>query len=166
MITDCGKFELKPIDKSDVHAIHHIWTEETVRRYLWDDEIIPLAQTEEIVNENKNLFSKSGYGIWGIREATTDKLIGFAGFWHFREPPELELLFGVKAGYWNKGIATEASRCVIEYAFETLNMSKIVASTDAANTASIKVLEKLAMTFTKREVVDGLDTVFYELKTE
>lgn len=165
MIINCGKFVLKPIDESDVHAIHHIWIEESVRRYLWDDEIIPLAQTEEIVRENTNLFSESGYGIWGIREATSDELIGFVGFWHFREPPELELLFGVMPDNWNKGIATVASRCVINYAFGKLKMSMVVASTDAANTASVKVLEKLKMTFVKREVVDGLDTVFYELRS-
>jgi RimJ/RimL family protein N-acetyltransferase len=37
------------------------------------------------------------------------------------------------------------------------------ASTDSGNTASKRVLEKSGMQFQRREVVEGLDTVFYRL---
>jgi Acetyltransferase (GNAT) domain len=42
-------------------------------------------------------------------------------------------------------IATESSHSVIRYGFETLNFQAIQASTDIANAASIRVLEKLGM---------------------
>jgi len=34
------------------------------------------------------------------------------------------------------------------------------------NRASVKVLEKLGMSFQRRAVIDGLDTVFYSLQRD
>lgn len=157
------RFVLRPIDTDDVDDVHAIWTDENVRRFLFDGETIPIDQTREIVEKNHALFAQQGYGIWGIREQGTDQLVGFAGLWHFRTPPALELLFGVSYDHWNRGIATESSRRVIQYAFADLELGDVDASTDAGNAASIRVLEKLGMSFTRRDVVDELDTVFYKL---
>lgn len=63
-------------------------------------------------------------------------------------------------------IYTMSAELAIQYAFEVLEFPKIVASTDTANLASIRVMEKTGMHFRQREVVDGLDTVFYELQQE
>ena len=148
---------------TDAAPLHSLWIEEPVRRYLWDGEVVSLKKTEEIVKTNQRLFRDSGFGIWAVRERNSDPLIGFAGYWHFREPPSPELLFGVEPDHWNRGIATESSRCVIRYGFEVLNFQTIEASTDVGNAASITVLKKLGMNQQHRAVTAGLDTIFYTL---
>jgi RimJ/RimL family protein N-acetyltransferase len=92
--------------------------------------------------------------------------VAAVGYWHFRTPPSLELLFAVAAPHWGRGIATEASRCVLGYGFGALGFRAVVASTDVANAASVRVLEKLGMALRRRETVEGLDTVFYELSRD
>ena len=154
---------LRPIGAADAAALHRLWTNENVRRFLWDGKIISLAETEAIIEKSNRLFEECRFGLWGVRERNLDELIGFAGYWHFRTPPSLELLFGVESHHWNRGIATECSRCVIRYGFEALGFQTIEASTDVANVASINVLEKLGMSFQRRAVLDGLDTIFYAL---
>jgi ribosomal-protein-alanine N-acetyltransferase len=84
-------------------------------------------------------------------------LIGFCGFWHFHEPPELELLYGIAPDHWHKGLATEAANAMIRYGFDVLRFERIVASTDAANTASVRVMERAGLRFWKREMTNGLD---------
>jgi len=148
---------------SDVRALHRLWIDQHVRRFLWDNTIVSFKQTEDIIKRSAQLFDQYGFGIWGVREHHSSRLIGFAGYWHFRTPPSLELLYGVAADHWDRGIATEASRCVIRYGFEVLRFRRVNASTDAINRASVRVLEKLGMSFHRRAVVDGLDTVFYSL---
>jgi ribosomal-protein-alanine N-acetyltransferase len=157
---------LRPMAISDVEALHRFWIHEQVRRFLWDDKIISLKQTENIIRKSAHLFDQHGFGIWGIREHHSSRLIGLTGYWYFRTPPTLELLFGVAADRWGRGIATESSRCVIRYGFEVLRFRAIEASTDVANRASVKVLEKLGMFFQRRAVIDGLDTVFYSLQRD
>ncbi len=154
---------LRPIEPGDVEALHSLWTDEQVRRFLWDGDVIPWDRTRKIVEESLAQFEEHGFGIWGIRERDSHGLVGFVGYWHFREPPSLELLFGVEPGHWNRGIATEASRSLISYAFEDLGFRTVEASTDCGNAASIRVLKKLGMRLQRREVVDGLATVFYSV---
>jgi [ribosomal protein S5]-alanine N-acetyltransferase len=158
-----ARLSLTPLASLDVPALHRLWVDERVRRFLWDGEIVSLEKTEEIIETNSRLFRDHGFGIWAVRERTSDDLIGFAGYWNFRRPPSLELLFGVAPAYWGRGIATESSRCVIRYGFEVLDFQVIEASTDVANAASLRVLEKLGMVLCRRVVVDGLDTVYYSL---
>jgi len=102
-------------------------------------------------------------GLWGVTPHYAPDLIGFGGLWPFREPPELELVFGVAEHVWRQGYATEIARAVTTYCFTSLAMPAVRASTDVANVASIRVLEKLGFRFVRRDVVGGLDTVFYEL---
>ena len=157
---------LRPLQLSDLEPLHELWTDEPVRRLLWDGEKIPLARTREIIETSSRLSDERGFGIWSLRRHDDDRLVGFAGYWHFRDAPELELLFGVAADCWGRGFAPEAAREIIRYGFDTLGFDPIVASTDAANAASRRAIEKLGMRFDRRAVVDGLDTFFYSLKKE
>ena len=65
---------------------------------------------------------------------------------------------------WGQGYAREIAQAVIGYCFATLGMPSVRASTDAPNTASIRVLEKLGLEFAGRGLVGALDTVFYEVR--
>jgi ribosomal-protein-alanine N-acetyltransferase len=162
LVLSSERVSLRPLDRADVSELHRIWTDEHVRRFLWDGEILPIAQTQKIVEESERLFAERSFGLWGVRERASDQLAGFAGFWHFRTPPSLELVFGVAAGHWNRGIATESGRLTIAFAFDVLGFDAVQASTDVMNIGSIRVLERLGMSRVRRAVVDGLDTVFYE----
>ena len=87
---------------------------------------------------------------------------GFAGIWPFRDPPELELLFGIAEPLWGQGYAVEAARAVLAYCAAVLEMPTVLASTDAGNLASVRVLRKLGFTEVRRATVGGLDTIFFE----
>jgi len=154
---------LRPLAADDTERLHALWTDEPVRRFLWDGRAIAIDETRAIVEESGRLFREPGLGLWAIRERGRDDLLGVTGYWYFRTPPSLELLFAVATAHWRRGIATEASRCVLRYGCDTLGLRAIVASTDLANVASVRVLEKLGMSLRRRETADGLDTVFYDL---
>lgn len=153
--------ELTPLTRDDADPLHAMWTHPDVRRHLWDDVEIPRTQTEGIIDENTSLFDGRGFGLWGVRRIGDAELVGFAGLWHFRDPPELELIFGVRPNHWGRGIARRAGALVLEYAHEVLGMEEVVASTDAANVASQRVCAALGMVHTRRETLHGLDTLFY-----
>jgi len=60
---------------------------------------------------------------------------------------------------WGQGFATEAAGCLLQWAFDTLNLNRVQAATDTRNSASSRVLEKLGFVRegTHREdcIVDG-----------
>ena len=93
-------------------------------------------------------------------------MIGFGGYRFFHEPPELQLIYGLAPAYWGQGLAAEAARAMIRYGFEILRLDEIIASADAPNEASFRVMKKAGMTFQKRLLLDGLDTIYYVISRQ
>lgn len=153
---------LRPVGQADQVALHALWTTAGVRRFLWDDVVIPAEQTAEIIAKSAALFDERRFGVWAAWHRIDAQLIGFGALWFFRDPPELELLYGVDENRWGHGYAPEIAQAVVDYAFQRLNMPSLRASTDVGNTASVRVLEKLGFRFIHRATVGGLDTIFYE----
>jgi RimJ/RimL family protein N-acetyltransferase len=154
---------LRPVEQADADGLHELWSSAGVRRFLWDDQIVSLDRTREAIEQSRSLFASVRHGLWGAWSLSDNRLAGFGGLWPFREP-ELELLYGVAEPLWGRGYAGEMARAVIGYCFDTLALPVIRASTDVANAASVRVLEKLGFRFVTRVASAGLDTVFYELQ--
>ncbi len=121
---------------------------------------------EAEIRASRERFANLGAGIWALLPKDTNILAGFCGFRFFHDPPELQLLYGLAPSHWSGGLATEASRAVMRYAFEDLGFAEVVASTDAPNAASIRVMERLGMKFEKWITTGGLDTVYYKIERE
>ncbi len=152
---------LRPLGPADTPALHALWTAPGVRRHLWDGEVIPPERTAALVARSAALHAERGLGLWGARLAGGDDLIGFAGYWHFHEPPALELGYGVAEAHWGRGYATEIAGALVRYGFDTLGLAEIRASLDAANAASARVLAKLGFLFERRAA--GGDLCCYRL---
>jgi RimJ/RimL family protein N-acetyltransferase len=158
-----ARLVLRPLATADASALHQLWIAPGVRRFLWDDEVIPLTRTLDVIATSEQLFREHRFGLWAAwRTDAVFALSGFGGIWPFRDPPVYELLYGVAESAWGSGYATEIARAVCRYGFDELKMSSIRASTDVGNTASIHVLEKLGFVCVARNVVDDLDTLFFE----
>jgi [ribosomal protein S5]-alanine N-acetyltransferase len=155
---------LRPIGPDDADDLHRLSTSPGVSRYLWDSEIIPLARTRDVIAQSERLFAARDHGLWGAWTADSRRLCGFAGLWPFRDPPEMELLYGVAEDLWGQGYATEIAQAIVRHCLDQLQMPVLRASTDAGNAASVRVLEKLGFVFDRRATVDGLETVFYALE--
>jgi len=163
---ETARLRLRPFTLDDVDEIHRLFVEPGVRKYLWDDEAVPREQTASVIESSVALFNTNGYGLWAVFPGEEDRLIGFCGFWHFHDPPELELLYGIAPSHWGQGLATEAARAMIRYGFEELGFDRIAASTDTPNLASVRVMEKAGMSFEKRAIVNGRDTKYYSISRE
>ena len=162
-VIETARLRLRPFRLDDVDALHRLWTEPEVRQYLWDGDVITRERVESLVNTSLTSFEDHGFGLWAVLPREEESLIGFCGFWFFHEPPKLELLYGISPAHWHKGLATEAARAMMNYGFRELSFQRIEASTDAANMASSKVMERAGMSFWKRETTNGLDTVYFAI---
>lgn len=76
------------------------------------------------------------------------RYIGYSGlFPNFgRRGPvagEATLAFYLAREYWGRGLATEAGRAFIQFGFGQLHLTRLVATVEVGNAASLRVLEKL-----------------------
>ena len=160
---ESARLKFRPFTLDDVDALHQMWIHPDVRKYLCDDKIIPREEVASLIEKSIACFQTNNFGIWGVFLRAQEILIGFGGFWYFHTPPELEMIYGVAPQYWNQGYATEIAKATIEYGFEQLGLDRILADADAANLASLRVMQKAGMKFEKAANINNLDLVFYSI---
>ena len=158
------RLRLHPVLPRDTLAMHQVWTEPDVRRFLWDDEVIPLATAAAVASASAADFATRRFGLWSIHTSGDGaSLAGFCGLRTEGIGAEPELLFGLLPAFWGHGLAREAAQAVLAYGFGTLDLPRIVAATDAPNERSARMLASLGMRFDRRGDHHGLDTLFYSL---
>jgi ribosomal-protein-alanine N-acetyltransferase len=164
VVLNTGRLKLRPIATNDIDALHALWIDPDVRRYLWDDQILPREKVVEIVNQSLASFNSDGFGFFALELAgQSGELIGFCGHRRTDDNSQIELLYGIHPRYWGVGLVAEAAHEVMQYGFERCAFDAVIAATDTPNQQSVRVLQKLGMTFDGRREFHGLDTVFYSM---
>lgn len=139
---------LVPAGLDDVDTFHTVIADAGIRRYLCDDRILPRVDAEGMVWNSLRSFETDGMGLWLIHEVATPRPpIGFCMLRPPGEHPIPELLYAVLPRSSGRGLAVEAARAAVDYAFVTLRCAEMLAEMDEPDEASKRVAEKLGMTF-------------------
>ncbi|MGI5200911.1 GNAT family N-acetyltransferase [Spirillospora sp. CA-108201] len=157
---------LQPVSMRDHGALLTHWTGPLVRRHLFDDRVVTPVQVSEIIEASERDFATEGYGLWALRPAAGPPvggtgpsaggagapggpLAGVAGLSHHEGPlghgVDVEILYSLEPDHWGRGLAAEASRAVLDYAFEVVGVHRITAEIDMANPASSEIALQLGM---------------------
>ena len=112
----------------------------------------PVYETKEAVKEllDKYIgsYEREDYYRWAIIEKTTGECIGQIAYFlvdnknHFAE---IEYCIG--SNFQCKGFATEATKAVIKFGFEKMNLHKVQICTKTINAPSKRVIEKCGFNY-------------------
>jgi len=80
------------------------------------------------------------------------RLPSFAGSRH--RTPEVGLFWALFPERWGRGFATEAARAMVSYAFDELDLDRVVATTEHSNLRSIAVMRRLGMTIERNPTAE------------
>jgi len=91
------------------------------------------------------------------------RLIGYCGFFCqiVDGVDEIEIGYRLHPDYWNRGLATEAARAVRDYAFEVMELKRVISLIHPDNRASRRVTEKNGMTLEKETTFRGFPTLVF-----
>jgi ribosomal-protein-alanine N-acetyltransferase len=156
---------LRPVSMGDLGPLHRLWTHPDMRRFFWDDEVIPQTRAEATIREAVEGFERHGFGLW-VAEGADGALLGFCGLRHLDDGPEVEVLYGVAPSEWGRGLATEMALAMLRHGFERVGLPVILGIADTANTASRRVLEKIGMTFERYASHGGREEAHYSIRPE
>ncbi len=158
-----ARLRLTAAEAGDLATLLPLWNQAHVREHLFDGvELVSRETAQGLLDDSSARFAQGGLGLWVAREADGEALVGFAGFLPSESAPNL--IYGLDAGRLGRGLATEAARAVIGYAFSRPALARIQADVDEPNQASVRVLERLGMRRTGRRVVNGRALLDYELE--
>jgi ribosomal-protein-alanine N-acetyltransferase len=151
----------------DAEAIHRIWTDSDVTRYIDPNFKPTLEQTREIVIRMIQRWRERHVGQWVVCLKEDGKLIGYCGFKPLNGVgPETEIVYGLSKEHWNKGYATELTKACLRYVFENTELDYILAIAFPENVGSWRVMEKAGMKFEKNTQVFDHDMVLYSISKE
>ncbi|GAB3815530.1 hypothetical protein GCM10028895_09720 [Pontibacter rugosus] len=132
-------------DLNDVHALHALpETDEFNTLGIPED----IEQTKQILQSwiaASDAITNKAY-TFSIRDKGTKSFVGLVALKLGSEKYNRgEVWYKLHVAHWGKGYATEALKAVLKYGFEILELHRIEAGCAVANTASIRVLEKVGM---------------------
>lgn len=99
-----------------------------------------------------------GFGPYAVVKKDSHDVIGYCGLFYFPDingQPEVEIGYRLARAAWERGYATEAVSAVRDFAFNTLGLNRLIAIIDPANTASIRVAQKIGMRYEQEVMLEG-----------
>ena len=128
----------------DASAIFEGWAQDQeVTRYLTWRPHQHLDQTQEFVRGCLEAWERERRFPYMITLKETGEVIGMID--PRIEGPKLGIGYGAARAHWGKGYIPEATRAIIDWAFQQPSIYRVYATTDIDNAASRRVLEKVGM---------------------
>ncbi|MDU0451151.1 GNAT family N-acetyltransferase [Staphylococcus chromogenes] len=159
---------LRDWQDSDLLPLQQMNANRQVRRYF--TSLLSYQRSQTDFEAMRSSLKKQGIGLFAVELKATHQWIGFIGLnyiskdsqYTFQELPFYEIGWRLMPEVWDNGIAQEGAEAVLNY-IKGMNLGPIYAIAAKANKASIRVMEKIGMTF-----VDYFDkpelSTYHELK--
>jgi RimJ/RimL family protein N-acetyltransferase len=113
------------------------------------DEAASLRALQNLVRK----VEATGYGALALEEReSSNGVIGWCGIQPMRDFNEFEVTYALRKDRWGNGLALEAASALLGRAFDGLRLGRIYGLVFPQNARSIRVLEKLGMTFVKQHL--------------
>jgi RimJ/RimL family protein N-acetyltransferase len=153
---------LRKLTTEDAKNFYALNIDLEVLKYTGDKPFDTLEDAKTFLS-NYNQYEKYGVGRLAVIEKKSNTFIGWCGLKYSPDLDEYDIGFRFQRANWNKGFATETAKKCLEFGFDNLNLKEIVGRAMKENKASIKVLEKIGMTFKNDFDFDGQEGVIYRL---
>ena len=166
-ILETKRLIFRQLTLADLDSLYTLYNNPKVKKHVYDEDMSYEATKEKLEWLIHVYASEPGFGLWGTIFKDTEEFIGRCGLlqWTIDERPEVELTYMLAEKYWRQGLATEATQVLMQYGFEELKLPRMIACIDVENVASIKVAEKLGMTFEKEvDTGEGPELLFSKNK--
>lgn len=145
---------LRNLTVADAEDFFSLNLDPEVMKYTGDNPFRSLNDAKKFLR-NYDQYQKYGVGRLAVIEKKTGEFLGWCGLKYTPDQDYYDLGYRFFRTHWNKGYATETAIANLHFGFRQKCLDEIVGRALSANTASIKVLEKIGMTFRRTFQYEG-----------
>ena len=150
-ILETARLRLRPMSESHALGLYELNLNPRVRRFLGEPPLVDVAEAREVIETViRPQYEMFGVGRMAIERRPDGAFVGWCGLKYRVECAEYDLGFRLFEAYWGLGLATEASRAVLDDAIVRLEGARLIGETHVDNRGSRRVLEKVGFVFERR----------------
>lgn len=161
-ILETSRLYLRRMTIEDAGNIYLLNLDPEVIQCTGDVAFESLASAQHFLTHYDH-YDKYDFGRWAVIEKNSQAFLGWCGLKFNPKSEECDIGFRFHKKYWNQGYATEAALGCIALGFEKYKMPRIVGRARKDNTSSIKVLEKIGLTYLEAYDFEGNEGVLYQI---
>ncbi|NMF84194.1 GNAT family protein [Nodosilinea sp. P-1105] len=139
-----SRLQLRPLAQADVAFVLYHFSDPAVNRHLLDQAAIASLEEAQNIVDFFVQSTDDTYTRWVLVNQADGQPIGTCGFhkWDQRNR-RAEIGYDLTPGAWGQGYMSEALTTMLTYGFTAMGLNRVEALVYPANTASVKLLEKL-----------------------
>lgn len=168
MLLETKRLSLKPPELSDFDNLFLLQSDPEVMRYMGHG-----VRTQQEVMEGLEAAiahnQKHGFSLYCVFEKDSGAFIGRAGLIYLAyddSQPDIEVGYALTKNAWHKGYATELAKALIEWGFNHLTVTKLVAVINPQNEASRRVCERANLRYVGRSKYRDKEVALYDINKQ
>lgn len=120
-------------------------------KFIGDKNVHSLEAAEDYIKTKVfDHHKEHGFGYYKVIDKENSQTIGTVGYINRKELGDIDIGFAFLPAAEGKGYGFEASKVLMQYGIDVLKFTRIVAIVQEDNPRSIKLLEKLGLSFEKK----------------
>ncbi len=152
---------MRPFLDEDLISLCAIFSDPLVMRHTATGKTKTPALTSSYIYSQQDHQGIYGFSLWAVFRRSDERLIGQCGLTRLRTTGETTLGYTLAQDCWGMGYATETTIAWVSHGFEALELDRIMAAVKPENLASIRVLEKLGMSFDRTDTFYNCPCHYY-----
>jgi len=148
IVLETERLVLARLSYDDCDFIVELLNEPGFQQYIGDKMVRSRDDAREYLRKGPvGSYERHGFGMFMVRNRNNNAPIGICGLVQREEFAAPDVGFAFLKRFWANGYAVEAATAVLEYGKNILQLPRIIAMVDPENEASVRLVEKLGLTF-------------------
>ena len=142
---------LRDLRLTDLEGMFALDSDPEVHQYLGNKPVKTIDESQKILESVLRQYKERGIGRFAVIEKASGDFVGWSGLRLNTEYNMNGFTTYYDVGYrlikrfWGKGYATESGKASVNYAFNSMKLPEVYATTELGNQASHKALLKIGL---------------------
>ena len=167
MYLQTDRLLLRPVEYTDIDQAVTSWADPEGTRYIGGPRTP--HEVRSLLDEQVDEPSRGAFGQHPLIERATGSVVGDCGLLEktIDGRDEVEIVYVIGKHYWGRGYALEIGEALLDFAFGTLGLNRVVSLIHPENELSQRVADKLGMVRESRVLQpDGAERELWVVERE
>jgi RimJ/RimL family protein N-acetyltransferase len=163
-ILETERLIMRQVAHDDLDDLLQIWGDAETLHFF--PKTLDRQEMTEWIERNLKRYESCGHGLWAVILKEGKQFVGDCGLvlQEVGGVEELEVGYHFNKNYWGRGLAAEAARGCMEYAFIQLGRRRVISMIRPENVPSRRVAERNGLRIEKQVFWRGYDHYVYSIE--